>query len=85
MKSLLLATIVALGIVVTPTLAAQKKGHVTVSYLGQSVRVPIGIAAQVCPNVSAKDIAHHRTGTICVLNHQTTNKAFLNYIHKGQS
>jgi hypothetical protein len=37
------------------------------------------------PNVSAKDIARIRTGTICVLQHQTTNKAFLNYVHKSRS
>jgi hypothetical protein len=85
MKSLLLATIVALGIATTPTLAAEKKGLVRVSYLGQVVKVPIGIAAQVCPSVSAKDIAHNRTGIICVLHHQSRNKAFLNYVHNTKS
>jgi hypothetical protein len=83
MKSLLLTTIVALGIAATPTLAKEQKGFVTLTYNGHHVDIPIGIAAQVCGR-SASYIAKHRTFT-CTVSAQTHNRAFLNFVNKSKS
>jgi hypothetical protein len=83
MKSLLLATIVALGIAATPTLANQQKGFVMVTYNTHHVSIPIGIAAQVCRK-SANYFAKHRTYT-CTVSGHTHNKAFLNFVSKNKT
>ena len=82
MKSLLLSTVLALALVTTPALAAEKKGFVRVTYKEHRMSIPIGIASQVCGQ-SASYIAKHRNTFSCTVSSTTQNKAFLNFINKS--
>jgi len=90
MKSLVVSTMLALGLVVTPALAQEKAGHVTVQVQNVtglpngSVKVPIGIAAQVCGK-SASEIAKNRDSFRCTVTQPHANKAFLNFVTKNKS
>ena len=90
MKSLLLGTLIALGIAATPALAQQKEGFVTVTTQNVTgvpngqVNVPIGIAAQVC-GVSASEIAKNRDAFRCTVTQPHATKSFLNFVTKNKS
>jgi hypothetical protein len=72
MKSTVAAAAVAFALVAAPAFA-QQEGLVNVNVEGVNVQVPVGIAAQVCPNVSANVIAE-AVGTqeaVCEITQET--------------
>src|SRR5687767_1273075 len=57
LRSTMAAAVLALAVAAGPTFAQQQEGLVNVNVEGVNVQVPVGVAAQVCPNVSANVIA----------------------------
>lgn len=64
------AVVMSLGV---GSAVAQQEGLVNVSVEGNNVQVPIGVAAQVCPNVSADVIARGRDDqkAVCEIDQET--------------
>src|SRR5688572_27072809 len=72
-KSTVAAAALALSMVAGPALAQQQEGLVNVNVEGVNVQVPVAVAAQLCPNVSANVIAE-AVGTqraVCEIDQET--------------
>jgi hypothetical protein len=98
MKSYLVAAAVLLT-VTSGALAQKQEGLVNVGVgdvtalndigiaNGTSVQVPVGIAAQVCPDVDANVLAKQKsddTSVVCTVNQDQANNAFINYVKQNK-
>lgn len=61
--ALLSVTVLTVAMLAMPASAQQQTGLVNINVQGVTVAVPIGIAANICPNLSANVLAQNaRTG-----------------------
>jgi hypothetical protein len=75
--------------------AQQQEGLVTVNVSdieavsGNTVQVPIGIAAQVCPDLDVNALTDEQRGgdtaIDCTVTQESANEAFLNYVSRGST
>jgi hypothetical protein len=86
LKSTIVAAALA-AFVATPALAQQQEGLVNVNVEGVNVQVPVSVAAQVCPNVSANAIAEAVTTqeAVCSIDQKTAAQHNIGGQGQGQS
>lgn len=86
-RSTIVAAAFAVSVVATPALAQQQDGLVNVNVEGVNVQVPVSVAAQVCPNVSANVIAEAVTTqeAVCSIDQQTAAQHNIGGQGQGQS
>lgn len=75
--------------------AQQQEGLVTVNVSnieavnGNTVQIPVGIAAQVCPDLDVNALTDEEKGgdTVinCTVDQESANEAFMNYVSKGSN
>lgn len=75
--------------------AQQQNGLVTVNVQdieavnGNTVQIPIGIAAQVCPNLDVNALTDEQRGGTepidCTVTQESANEAFTNFVSKNKS
>jgi hypothetical protein len=72
LKSAIAAAALSLGVLTAPAFA-QQEGLVNVNVEGVNVQVPVTVAAQVCPNVSANVIAEAvgKQEAVCSIDQKT--------------
>lgn len=71
-STMIAAAALALGVAAGPAVA-QQEGLVNVSVEGNTVQVPVAVAAEVCPNVSADVISQAVTTqeVVCEIDQET--------------
>jgi hypothetical protein len=87
LRSTIVAAALAASVVTSPALAQQQEGLVNVNVEGVNVQVPVSVAAQVCPNVSANVIAEAVTSqeAVCSIDQQTAAQHNIGGRGQGQS
>jgi hypothetical protein len=73
LRSTMAAAALALAVAAGPAFAQQQEGLVNVNVEGNNVQVPVGVAAQVCPNVAANVLAQavNTQTAVCEIDQQT--------------
>ena len=87
LKSAIAAAALSLGVLTAPAFAQTQEGLVNVNVEGVNVQVPVTVAAQVCPNVSANVIAEAvgKQEAVCSIDQQTAAQHNIGGRGQGQS
>lgn len=87
LKSTMAAAALCISVVAAPAFAQQQEGLVNINVEGVNVQVPVSVAAQVCPNVSANVIAEAvgKQEAVCSIDQQTAAQHNIGGQGQGQS